>query len=459
MKPKIFKSMLIFFLSVCFFINSATYAYPKEDEFSQWLNSTPLGRKAISYITALYSLDTKYYKELTPEQLEAIKKIQDEALLLISSKLDKHSAYINAERFGDFKDRLSSGFEGIGVQTTVPGLKRLNEEFGEIIRNSVPDPKLLEDRGFRIILVEYLSKTKPGFSDLYQRITNPLVPSEGLLIEKILPGQPAEKAGMKNKEGWHIVRVNNEKIESMPFEDAVKLIRGPKGTKVKITIVPPLSEKGSPEQTIEIERGFVGTSLIEIKLTAPQIGYLKIHNFYHGADKDFEAAVENLKSLGMEKLILDLRGNPGGYMDAADKILEVILPAGRVGSFAEFRGGVSDVILSPPENKVPKIFKGKIIVLIDGNSASASELVASALKEQGSAVVIGEKSYGKGTIQTSIPFLDGSALHLTIGRYLSPVTGECVDGKGVIPDIKITDDPATATDEVVEKAIEVLSGS
>jgi carboxyl-terminal processing protease len=139
-----------------------------------------------------------------------------------------------------------------------------------------------------------------------------------------------------------------------------------------------------------------------------------------------------------------------------DKILEVLVPAGRIEIYAKYRNGNLEPYWSPPENVIPKVFSGKIVVLINENSASASELVAISLKEQLEAKIIGRKSFGKGTIQTVFPLPDGSALRLTTGHYLSPVSGEDIDGKGVIPDIEITDNPDTPQDEVIIKAIEIL---
>jgi len=267
---------------------------------------------------------------------------------------------------------------------------------------------------------------------------------------------PAEKSGVKK--GWLIIKIDDKKIEGMAMKDAVKLIKGPSGTKVRLTLVPPKSERIRTPIEAEITRGVIQTSIISsARMLNGETGYIRFTDFYEGVDKDFKNNVAFLKSRGMKSLIIDLRDNPGGLLHIAHRILEVLVPAGRIAIYAKYRNGNLEPHWSPPENVIPKVFSGKIAVLINENSASASELVTISLKEQIGAVVIGQKSYGKASIQVIKALPDGSGLRLTIGHYLSPVSGEDIHDKGVIPDIEISDDPDTPDDEVILKAIKKLN--
>lgn len=421
----------------------------KEEIFS-------LGQLHYLYGIVFNLVEKGYFKELTPTQLEIIRKIQNEALEKIVSGVDKYSHYHSAEEFLSVKEDAEGKFEGVGIALTIPNLSEMSDRLAEIIREKIPsfsyDIKKFNPKFIKAIH-KWIAEINPEAKELHSRIEQGIIPASGVLIEEIVPESPAEKAGLKK--GWHIIEVDEKKLEGLTMKEITKLIKGPSGTKVTFTLSPLKDETDKPT-VVEVTRGVVKSSTVISKLAAVEIGYIKLDMFYAKADEDFKEKMASLKESGMKKLIIDLRNNPGGELKVADKILETLLPSGRVTIYGTNRSGELTPLYSPPENKVPKIFSGKIAILINGKSASASELITISLKEQVGALVVGQKSFGKGAIQTVVPLPDGSALRLTTGHYLSPVLGEDIDGKGVVPDVEITDDPSTDADEVIEKAIEIL---
>ncbi len=423
------------------------------EQFSAWTAQNELGVATFSVGTMLYLIENGFYQELTPDQKEALKKVLEETKALLALELDKHSAYHNAEEIKGLKEEQQKNFEGIGIALKIPDAKKMQEKFETILKLEIPKFKFDDpDRKFIKSAIEWVTKINPEAAGLYRKISKGIIPPKGLLIHEIMSGGAAETAGIKK--GWFIKAADGKPLEGMELKKAIGLIKGPAGTKVELLLYPPIGDNSSRPYVINVTRKSVKRHYISYDMAAPKIGYLKIPDFYDGVKQDFKTAVADLKNRSAEQLIIDLRNNPGGFLHMAAGILETLLPAGRIGIYAKYRGGKVDSYYSPPE---PKIFKGKIAVLINGHSASASELVTISLKEHDMAIVIGETSYGKGSIQTILSLPDGSALRLTIGHYYSPVNDECVDGKGVTPDIQITDNPDTPEDEVLEKAIEELS--
>ena len=453
-----FKAILIIFLSL--FLLSSPITLANQDSgnpsFEEWLK-TPLGLKAMSFTKTLFLADTIYYQPLTPEQTEAIKKIQGESLSEIVGVLDKHSRYHGVEEWEEIKESLEGKFEGVGLRLSIPDLSKLQEKLMAIVREKIPslNSEILNPEFIKAVY-KWITEINPEAKKLYDRITQGIIPESGLLIDGVIAKGPAEKSGIKK--GWLIIKIDDKKIEGMAMKDAVKLIKGPSGTKVRLTLVPPKSERIRTPIEAEITRGVIQTSIISsARMLNGETGYIRFTDFYEGVDKDFKNNVAFLKSRGMKSLIIDLRDNPGGLLHMAHRILEVLVPAGRIAIYAKYRDSNLEPYWSLPENVIPKVFSGKIAVLINENSASASELVTISLKEQIGAVVIGQKSYGKASIQVIKALPDGSGLRLTIGHYLSPVSGEDIHAKGVIPDIEISDDPDTPEDEVILKAIKKLN--
>ncbi|MGB9637602.1 MAG: S41 family peptidase, partial [Microgenomates group bacterium] len=379
--------------------------------FEKWLSSSPLGLTAISFAEALFFVETNYYQALRPEQIEAIKTIKEDCLSEIVGLLDKHSSYYNAEEYEEFQLIREGKFEGVGLHLSLPYLTTLIEKRETILKEIAPRLDI-RDQNLKRAIIRHLKKTDPQFEKLERDIAKKIISQEGILIEEVMPNSPAEKAGVKR--GWYIGKIDGKKLEGVSLDEAIKMIRGPKGTKVKLTLYPPKNERGSPTE-VEIERSIVKRPLItKAELLSFKVGYIKLTNFDEGIDEDFKNKVVFLKSQGMKSLIIDLRDNPGGLVNMADKILESLVPAGRIEIYTKERNGLNP-FWSPPENVAPKIFSGKIAVLINENSASAAELVAISLKEQGVAIIIGRPSYGKASIQKIVSLTDGTALCLTIG--------------------------------------------
>ncbi len=462
MKKNGFKSIVLILAFVFCFSFSFSYASaqtPEEqarfEQYLMWMTQNELGVAAFSVGTMLYVIENGYYQELTPGQKEALKKVLEETKASLASELDKHSAYHDAKQIKAIIEEGEKQFEGIGVTIGIPGVKKAYEKFETILKREIPrfnfdDP----DQKFVKAAIEWITKTNPEAAELYRKISKGIIPAEGLLINEIMLGGGAETAGIKK--GWFIKSVGGKPLEGMEMEKAIGLMKGPAGTEVELLLSPPTDDNTSQPYTIAVVRKSINVNrhYISYDMVAPKIGYLKIPDFYDGVNQDFKTAVIDLKSRGAERLIIDLRNNPGGLVHMATNILEVLLPAGRVEIYTKHRDDPPEYFVS---SQKPKIFKGKIAILINGYSASASELVTISLKEHGVAIVIGETSYGKGSIQIVLPLPDDSALRLTIGRYYSPINGECVDGKGVTPDIQISDNLNTPQDEVVERAVEELS--
>jgi len=241
---------------------------------------------------------------------------------------------------------------------------------------------------------------------------------------------PAWKAGIKAND--RIVKVNNDLTRDMTLTEAVKRMRGKPGEPVNLTI---LRESEKKILEFKITRDIIKIKDIkEAKILEDGIGYIRLVEFRENTHTDIEVVLDNLKKDGANSLILDLRNNPGGLLDVAVKVTErfieknklIVSTKGRKSSQdLKFVSGASNPILDLP-----------MVVLINEGSASGSEIVAACLQDYKRAIIVGIKSFGKGSVQTLIPLSDGSALRLTTSKYFSPL-GKEIHGKGVIPDIVV----------------------
>jgi len=256
---------------------------------------------------------------------------------------------------------------------------------------------------------------------------------DGLLtIVTPLEDTPAWKAGIKA--GDIIVKINNELTREIALPDAVKKMRGKVGEAVNLTILRE-SEKKILEfkivrETIKIE------DIKEARILEKGIGYIRLVEFREETPKDFSVALNKLKKEGMTALILDLRNNPGGLLDIAVKVTGEFVEKGKTIVTTKSRKKTQDLeFASDSANPITDI---PMVVLINEGSASGSEILAGALQDYKRAIIVGTKSFGKGSVQTVIPLSDGSALRLTTSRYLTPL-GQEIHGKGVTPDIIVED--------------------
>jgi carboxyl-terminal processing protease len=244
-----------------------------------------------------------------------------------------------------------------------------------------------------------------------------------------LKGTPAATAGIKA--GDQVIAIDGKSTDGVPVDEAVNDIRGPVGTTVDLSIVragKPLDVK-IVRETIQVPETDDGLD------TASGVYHIALYEFTSNSADLFDKAFERFKASGSKKLIIDLRGNPGGYLDAAVDIASHFLPEGTTVVTEDFDGkAANDVHTSLGYNDVPA--GTKIAVLIDAGSASASEILAGALQDNHAATLIGTKSFGKGSVQTLLD-LDGGSLKVTVARWITPA-GHWIMGNGITPDITST---------------------
>ncbi|MDD5505335.1 MAG: S41 family peptidase [Candidatus Omnitrophica bacterium] len=241
---------------------------------------------------------------------------------------------------------------------------------------------------------------------------------------------PAWRAGIKAND--HIVKINDELTREMALTDAVKKMRGKPGEEVHLTI---LRDSEKKLLDFKIIRAIIKIKDIkQVRILEDGIGYIRLAEFRENTLKEFNNALSNLSKQKMNSLILDLRNNPGGLLDVAVKIAGKFVPSDKM--IAYTKGRRQDQNLEFFSDSKNVILELPLVVLINEGSASGSEIVAGVLQDYKRAIIIGNKSFGKGSVQTVIPLGDGSALRLTTSHYFTP-SGKIIHGKGVTPDILV----------------------
>ena len=279
------------------------------------------------------------------------------------------------------------------------------------------------------------------------------VKNKQLQVVSPIKGSPAEKAGVKA--GDLILTINGKTASSMSTDEAVKLIRGPKGTEVKISFLPVGATKPIVRNII---RDVISIPTIDLSSKPENISVISLYSFTSQSANLFRNTLREFILTGNHKLILDLRGNPGGYLDAAVDMASWFLPLGKVVVTEDFgKNGKPNVFRS----KGYDIFNDnlKMLILVDGGSASASEILAGALAEQGIAKLVGTKTFGKGSVQELVQITSDTSLKVTIARWLTP-KGHNLSHDGLEPDypVEVTEkDIAAKKDAVMEKALELLN--
>lgn len=258
-------------------------------------------------------------------------------------------------------------------------------------------------------------------------------------ITKVYRGTPAEEAGLKN--GDIILYVEDMDATSMEVSELVQHIRGEAGTSVHMTIY-----RESTEETLEfdVERRHVELPSIEGELLEGGIGYIQITEFQSKTDEQFVEMYEDLNAQGMKGLIVDVRANPGGLLSSVVNLCDYILPEGLVVYVEDTFGNKEEYKSDKRSIDVP------MIVLIDENSASASEIFAGALKDYEYATLVGKTTYGKGIVQNIIPLEDGDALKLTTAKYFTP-NGNYIHEVGIEPDVEVEYEYTGPEDEIYDK--------
>lgn len=268
-----------------------------------------------------------------------------------------------------------------------------------------------------------------------------------------MKGSPGERAGLMA--GDRLIKVGDVDLMGKSATEAVKLIRGPKGTKVRLTVV-----RGEKDQfTEEIVREEIPYPTVDYRMLPDHIGYIHLYQFNQTVGTQIAGAVKDLKGQGARGMVLDMRQDPGGLLEEAVAVGSDFLPKGRVVSVVYRDGSQKTYDSDGTGLGMP------LVVLVDGGTASAAEIVAGAIKDRGAGTLVGSKTFGKGSVQTLTPLANGGGLRLTIAKYLTPA-GISINKVGIEPDVKVElvappkgqtppplDDPANPQ---MMKAIEIL---
>ncbi|MEI6316657.1 MAG: S41 family peptidase [bacterium] len=312
---------------------------------------------------------------------------------LVGSLGDPYSVYFPPQDSKDFSDTINGSFEGIGMEI--------------------------------------------GIKDGAMNVIAPL------------KNTPAEKAGLKS--GDIILKINASSTSDMSVDQAVHIIRGPKGTPVTLNIYR-AGEKQARD--ITVIRDVIEVPMIDSKDLGNGVFKISLYTFGADSDRQFANAINEFLKSGDTKLIIDLRGDPGGFLDSAINIASMFLPKGDVIVTESFGGNQKDEISRSKGYGFVDPSKVKIVILVDGGSASASEILSGALQQHGVAKLIGEQTYGKGSVQDVTSVTNNTTLKLTIAKWLTP-DGTWISKKGLTPDIVVKlPDTVTTTDLVLNRALQ-----
>ncbi len=317
-----------------------------------------------------------------------VKDLVQGAIRGMLSTLDPHSAYMTADMYKEMQVETKGEFGGVGIQI---GVK--------------------ENR---------------------------------LAVIAPIEGTPAHRAGVKA--GDFITKVNDETTKDLTLMDAVQKMRGPKGSKVNLTI----QREGVPEALqFTLVRDTIKIESVKSKVL-DNIGYVRLTQFQESTGRDLTKVLKQFKEQKLQSTILDLRNNPGGLLTSAVEVSEQFLPSGKLVVYTKGRESKKDEWVSKGKDQMDD---SPMIILVNEGSASASEIVAGALQDYGRAVIVGTTSFGKGSVQTILPLGDGSGLRLTTAKYYTP-KGRSIQSTGITPDIVVKSQPPTT----VAKAGEAKSG-
>ncbi len=337
----------------------------------------------------------KYYVEDVDDQV-----IFENAIRGMLSGLDPHSAYLDKEMMHDLKVSTSGKFGGLGIEVTM--------------------------------------------EDGFVKVVSPI------------DDTPASRAGIQP--GDLIIRIDDTPVKGMSLNDAVNLMPGPKGEKIKLTI---LRENATAPIVVELQRDTIKVDSVRTELVEPNYGYLRISNFQAQTGSDVRTAIEKLEKENngkLEGLVLDLRNNPGGVLEAAVEVSDVFLDSKTIGYdrlivYTEGRMSSSKIREHAHGNDI--LSGAPMVILVNSGSASASEIVAGALQDHHRAIVMGTNTFGKGSVQTVIPLQDDTGLKLTTALYYTPA-GRSIQAEGIKPDIALQDYTLSKQDnQQLEAAITV----
>ena len=264
-------------------------------------------------------------------------------------------------------------------------------------------------------------------------------------IFNVFEGSAAEKAGIQS--GDTILSVDGTSVDELGLTGTAQAVRGENGTEVNLAI-----SRNGESLTFTVNRSNVSLPTVLSRMVEGNIGYIHIFTFSRHTPDEFKKQLSTLKDQGCEKLIIDLRMNPGGMIDSVVAVADQILTGGTVVSYHTMHQGSENFTIKGIDNPMP------MAVLIDKNSASASEILAGAVQDKKEGTIIGETSYGKGTVQAVYPDGNREALKISIAEYRT-AAGRIIDKKGIVPDIPVeqTGHPFSfSSDNVLQKAMDVL---
>lgn len=278
------------------------------------------------------------------------------------------------------------------------------------------------------------------------------VRDEILTVVAPLKGTPAERAGIKPND--KVLKINDVDTRGMDVTTAVNRIRGPKGTEVRLSIA---REGWLAPQEIKVERDVINIPVLETERRSDGIFVISLHNFTANSPMLFRQALREFVDSGSDKLLLDLRGNPGGYLEASVDMASWFLPAGKVIVTEDYGGNQNNV---DHRSRGYDIFNDnlKMVILVDKGSASASEILAGSLAHYDIAQIVGTNTFGKGSVQELIPITENTGLKITVARWLMP-DGVQIPKDGIVPDVEVKiveEDVKADKDAQMDKAVEIL---
>lgn len=268
-----------------------------------------------------------------------------------------------------------------------------------------------------------------------------------ITVQEVYKDTPAEEAGMK--EGDVLLSVDGDDVTGMSLSEVVDLVKGEENTKVSVTV-----RRAGGNVDLEMTRKIVETQTVETEMKDGGVGYLKITEFDTVTYEQFQNGLESLEEAGMTGLVVDLRDNPGGNLDTVCQILDLLLPEGTIVYTEDKNGERVDTKTSDEEHQFTK----PMAVLVNGGSASASEVFSGAVQDYGIGTIIGTQTYGKGIVQTVYSLSDGSCLKLTTAQYFTP-DGRNIHGEGITPDIVLEKTADDQRDNQLEKAVETVQNA
>ncbi len=343
---------------------------------------------------------------------------------VFSSTDDLQETYKNLEVFSNVLSIVQQNYvDDIDTKETLEGAIK------GMLTSLDPHSSFLKPADFKELRVE----TKGSFSGIGIEIT---IKDDILTVVSPIEDTPAFKTGIQA--GDRIIKIENESTKDLSIFDAVKKLRGPKGSEVTISIY---REDWTDLQEFTIIRDVIPIHSVRSNILEPGYGYVRITNFQRNTPRDLKNGIEELLKEGILKgLVLDLRNSPGGLLDASIKVVDTFLDEGIIVST---KGRLKDQNMEFSAHGGSPDYDFPMIILINGGSASASEIVAGALQDHKRALLLGTQSFGKGSIQTIIPMADGAGLRLTTARYYTP-NGTSIQATGITPDVLV---PAVAATE------------